>query len=217
MNKEELIKNIERELEYSYDLLNSEYSVITELEEIKGDKENRIFQSLKYYNFTDSGDLHYFVAKQLMIKSVGDYGYYCIQQSIENYLKAYLIFNKYSTYKDLKKHDLLKLLELCRKCNSKHPEFITSNYIELICKKFNPFNEFARYPIQGKRPKDGMYIIKYDTDIRILEYFIYKMKEIMPPNRDNHLFGDFFQPLFQCKLYHSDFFSNIYINNINTM
>lgn len=49
-----------------------------------------------------------------------------------------------------------------------------------VAKKFNSFYEYSRYPVQNMRPKNGAYMFMFPDDIKILDYFIYKMREIIP-------------------------------------
>ena len=81
-------------------------------------------------------------------------------------------------------------------CIKNPKNFITSKEIEIIVKKYNPFYENTRYPVQKKRPKNGQYTIFYPFDIQVLDYFVLKMREVMPyPNNMWDMLKNFYPPI----------------------
>jgi len=153
---------------------------------------NKKRKDIGYEYFILSGDKHYFSARILFLYNIGEYSMFCGQQCIENYLKAYQKYKNITPQKDI--HDIEELLRSCRAKNTKN--FITSKEIEIIVKKYNPFYENTRYPVQKKRPKNGQYTIFYPFDIEVLDYFVLKMREVMPyPNNMIDILKDPYLPI----------------------
>jgi HEPN domain-containing protein len=96
-----------------------------------------------HVQFVLSGEKHYAVARLLFQFNVWDYALFCSQQSIENYLKAYV---KAVGQRPKTTHSLVALLKQCREIGSP-PPFIMSEYIETIAQRFEAFNEIGRYPV----------------------------------------------------------------------
>jgi len=126
--------------------------------------------------FILSADSSYFVSRFLFFNGLVEYSFFSGQQCIENYLKAFLKFFKQNP-EDL--HDLSILLEKCREISN--DAFINSKRASTIIERFKPFYELSRYPIQRKfRPKEGKYAFLLPDDIEPLDYFVLKMREILP-------------------------------------
>ncbi len=185
MTKEEKIKEIENFIQYhgkhggvDAGTLNASYT-----EKLGGTEYEAKKKDLDFSYFLSKGDLHYFVARILFIGGgIVPYSFFCTQQCIELYLKGYLQYKKVSFEET---HDLHTLLSKC-KTVSIEDAFIISQELEIILNRFNAFNEYARYPVTKKRPRNGKYISFFPDDIKIVDYFIYKMREIMPYPKNMH-------------------------------
>lgn len=147
----------------------------------------------KYQDFIGSGDYHYFIGRVIFTKGCGIYGFFCAQQCIENYLKAYVIFLKHKLDKKLIRkynHDLHGWLSCCRNIASKK-SFLQTKRAELIITKFDPFNELPRYPVSRRGIKGGNFAFIQPHDIYPLDYFIFKIRKEMPlPNGTWDILGD---------------------------
>lgn len=138
----------------------------------------------EYWRYIDSGDYHYFVSRILFIHYIGEYSFFSAQQCVENYLKGYL---RYLKQRPPNTHDLEKILGICKLNTSDTTSFIHSTHLDVITQMFNPFNEIARYPVQIMRTKNNTFGFAFPRDIYLLDYFIYKMREVLPlpsTNRD---------------------------------
>jgi HEPN domain-containing protein len=176
------------------------------------DYKSRVAQ-IDYWRFIQHADQHYFVARILFMHHVMEYSFFCAQQCVENYLKAYL---KYHNAIPSDSHDLKTLLDHCRRLSHTLEPFIASTHIEIIVQLFNPFNELARYPIQKRRPKDGQYALTHPTDIFNLDYFVYRMREILSiPTQTWDILRDGLQDLQMCQEECPEFYSVFRIDNIN--
>lgn len=143
------------------------------------------FEKTDYNFFISSADCHYFVGRALMLNEIYLYSLFCAQQCVENYLKAYLKFLKVEyNKKNYDEHNLKVLLNNCKKYNIKD-DFVKSVYIEVICDMFNPYYEKGRYPVyKNGPPKNKGYCIAAGGETcLILDYFVYKMREILMPNK----------------------------------
>lgn len=109
------------------------------------------------------------------------------------------------------------LLKICiDKTTTTDFAFIHSDYISTILKTYEPFYEFVRYPVQNVRPKDGIYCMFYPSGIEVLDYFVYKMKEIFPKSKNNwNILKDGLMDLQLCQMKRPDFYSEFKKNNIN--
>jgi len=88
-----------------------------------------------YSGYAHAAHHHYAVARLLFILH-WVYALFCSQQAIENYLKAYL---KVRDKQPPRSHSLQELLRLCK--NTDNPaDFISSEYIDVIVQRFDPFN-----------------------------------------------------------------------------
>ena len=175
MTKEEKIKNIEDSLFSLKDGIDQGYANIPNYENENYDYQDQK-QNLNHGSYMAAGNYNYLASRILFKMSVYEYSFFCAQQCIENYLKGFLKV-KGENIKDT--HDIFYLLQKCRKFNSKN-DFINSEAIEVIVRKFIIFNELPRYPVVKKfKSKTGGYIICETNDINILDYFILKMRTIM--------------------------------------
>lgn len=173
------IKKIEEYVDFLSKCLSNGMANISVKESNQNYEQDR--ERIEYQYFISAGDYHYFIARVLFLNMIGEYAFFCGQQCIENYLKAYLKFTNYFPKKD--HHDLNILLSLCRKVDTKN-EFINSKRVNTIIARFDSFYELARYPVQkSSRPKNGQYVFLFPDDIKPLDYFVYQMRKIMPyPN-----------------------------------
>lgn len=178
-DKFEKIKKIENYVDFLSECLSSGMANISVKESNQNYEQDR--KRIEYQYFISAGDYHYFIARVLFLNMIGEYAFFCGQQCIENYLKAYLKFTNHFPKKDY--HDLNVLLSLCRDIDTKN-EFINSERVNTIIVRFNSFYELARYPVQkSSRPKNGQYAFLFPDDIKPLDYFVYQMRKIMPyPN-----------------------------------
>jgi hypothetical protein len=65
----------------------------------------------------------------------------------------------------------------------------SKEYIEIIVERFDPFNEVVRYPVARTRPEGGAWTSIYPTDMHVMDYFIYKMRQVVPvPPKHNDIF-----------------------------
>lgn len=135
-----------------------------------------------FQNFILSGDKHYYAARLLFLSGVCEYAFFSAQQCIELYLKSYL---KYKTQIPNDGHDLIHFVQECRKYGGSDT-FIFSDRIMTIAKRFNPFYEYSRYPVQKSRPQNGIYAFIYPDDIQPLDYFVFKMRKIIPYPKEMH-------------------------------
>jgi len=209
------IREIEKHLTFLKDTADNYPSTVNvpKLEKLdKQDYKSRI-SKIDYWYFIQHADQHYFVARILFMHHVIEYSFFCAQQCIENYLKAYL---KYHNTIPPDIHDLKILLDQCRSVPHTLEPFITSTYIETIVQVFNPFNELARYPIQRNRPKDGQYVSTHPTDIFNLDYFVCRMREILSiPANTWDIVREGLQQLYMCQKEYPDFYSVFKLDNIN--
>lgn len=175
----------------------------------------KTLQNIDGNSYFQRGDLHYFVARILLINSVFEYGYFAGQQCVENYLKGFLKDSLKNPPKQT--HDLIDLLNEAKTVTSNLNSFIHSDYIEVIVGKFNPFYEFARYPVQISKPANGQYIMNSVFEVRMLDYFIYRIREVIKPLNDSWDIlsdqGHFHLTL--CKEMHPDFYQLFFQDNIN--
>lgn len=149
-------------------------------------------ESSKYENFIGSGDYHYFIGRIIFTEGGGIYGFFCAQQCIENYFKAYVIYWVGKLDKSLVRkysHDLHKWLDHCRNIAPKK-SFLHTKRVKLIVTKYDPFNELPRYPV-SRRGIIGSYAFIRPNDIYPLDYFVFRMRKEMPlPNGVWDILGD---------------------------
>jgi hypothetical protein len=78
-------------------------------------------------------------------------------------------------------HDLSKLLVACAQHAPDTDLFVLSFQAQTIIDRYDPVYEFPHAPVQYKiRPKNGSYINLQPLDICVLDYFIYRIKEVFP-------------------------------------
>ncbi|MBW3636064.1 MAG: HEPN domain-containing protein [Armatimonadetes bacterium] len=164
--------------------------------------------------FIQIGDYHYFVARTLFSLDLDHYSFFAAQQCVENYLKAYLRFKRQIPPNT---HKLPDLLAKCREAAADSDSFLSSDHCETIALRYNPFNELARYPIQKTRPQGGIFGVFKPYDIYILDYFVFRMKEIMPLPTDNWniLEPEGHQYLQFCAVNHPEILERFQQDNIN--
>ena len=169
-------------------------------------------KKIEYWHFIQSADYHYFISRILFLHHIPEYSFFCGEQCIENYLKAYL---KYKNQNFPLEHDLRELLKRCRKVKTNVDDFIQNDKISLVISKFEPFYELPRYPVQKKRPKDGL-VFWFPDDIYILDYFVMKMRELLtiPSNTWDILKKGHYR-LNECKQEFPNFYNTFFFNNIN--
>lgn len=176
MNKKEKIKNIEDHLNNLKDCIGKDFVNLPDYKDKNDDYLNQK-QKIEYADYMRIGDCDYLSSRILFKMGIYEHSFFWAQQCIENYLKGFLKFKK-KNVKDT--HDLFFLLKECRKFDTKN-DFIKSEIIEVIVRKFIIFNETGRYCVVKKfKSQKGQYCIFIPGDIEILDYFVFKMKEIMP-------------------------------------
>lgn len=151
---------------------------ITPREDLDKDAFRINYQKVSYAYFMTSGDYHYFIARIIFVKGAGIYAFFSGHQCIENYLQAFIKYLGIE-YSPKGNHNLLNYLSLAKERAPKR-SFLRSNQIKTICDRFNPFYELPRYPVHHARPKDGLFGFLMPDDIYLLDYFVLKMREIMP-------------------------------------
>ncbi len=145
--------------------------------EVNKQRFNAELLSVDWKAFVSSADYHYFVGRILLSQQAHLYGLFCGHQCVENYLKAYLVSVAQNPPTI---HVLYKLLEGARSVSATTATFLASEDAETICKKFEPFYEIGRYPVQISRPKGGMYVAMPSADLLVLDYFVYEMRKLLP-------------------------------------
>ncbi|HVG17712.1 MAG TPA: HEPN domain-containing protein [Blastocatellia bacterium] len=175
---------------------------------------DEILKNLDYNAYLQRGDMHYFVARILLLNWVAEYGYFCSQQCIENYLKGYL---RGKGVIPPQEHNLDRLLEAAKKLTVDMGSFLQSDFIKVIVDKFNPFYELARYPAQITKPKDGKYVMFASLDVETIDYFIYRMRLIMkPPLGGWDILSDHgHKDLNMCREYRPEFYQFFLRDNMN--
>ncbi len=169
-------------------------------------------ERLEYWEFIQSADYHYFTARVLFLHYITEYSQFCAYQCIENYLKAFL---KYEQQIPPKSHDLQELLRRCRATEPSSESFVHTNNILTIIAKFEPFYEYARYPVQKLYPKTP-YGFLIPDDIYVLDYFVMKMREILSiPSSTWDILKDGHLSLHLCQKHSPDFYSIFFDNNLN--
>lgn len=169
--------------------------------------------ALEYWYYIMWADEHYFAGRTLFMQHIIMYSYFCFQQCVELYLKAYL---KCHGVVPPDTHSLSELLQACRALSAAH-DFIKSDYLEVITRKFGGFNEYPRYPIQKNRPKDGKYVFMWPRDVYYVDYFVFKMRQLVSiPDRTRDLLrGDESYDLEQCKTINPAFYASFRQDNYN--
>jgi len=194
----------------------AEEGVITynSLEQLDDNQYNQAIGKIEYWKFLQFGDYHYFVARILFLHHIREYSFFAAHQCIESYLKSFLKLRKKIPPRT---HSLRNLLGECRKFALKKDSFIRSVYLTIIVDRYDPFYELPRYPIQRTRPHKGMYGSEYPTDIYVLDYFIFRMREILtiPKNTYDLIRSKNHIRLIECKEYYPDLYRLFFSNNVN--
>ena len=165
-----------------------------------------------FLQYTHSAEHNYEVARLLFELRIWDYALFCSQQSVENYFKAYI---KRQGFEPRMTHSLTDLLQQCREPHQ-HAAFLASEHAETIAQYFNPFNEIARYPVHRNRPGGGAYVISYPDHMYVLDYFVYRMRDLLPiPSDHASLFRDGTVKLMSFRREHPAIYQLIKRSNIN--
>jgi hypothetical protein len=136
---------------------------------------NNVIHNLDFSNYVDSADYHYFISRILFLSHLPHFSYFCAYQCIENYLKGFIKFHSATPPQS---HDLNYLLSICKNLDKDPNSFINGDHIETILIIYQAFYETPRYPAGKKFPGKGSFIFPFD--IFILDYFVFKMKELLP-------------------------------------
>lgn len=177
MTKEQKIEEARRYISHARRAADEGALNIAELESSRA-RFNAEMASVGWQAFVRSGQYHYFVARVLLSQQVHLYGLFCAHQCVENYLKAYHVSLQRGAPPTI--HELNKLLSSIRGDHSGLPAFVASSELETICRKFDPFYEIGRYPVQVSRPKGGRYVAMPSLDMSVLDYFVHQMSELLP-------------------------------------
>lgn len=176
------IKKAEEYIDFLTKCLNEkDLCNISQTEKI-GSRYEACKDEIKFQYFVFSGDKHYYAARLLFLSGICEYSFFSAQQCVELHLKGYL---KYKKINPPDSHNLIELVRLCKNVD-KVDDFICSDRIMTIAERFNPFYEYPRYPVQKIRPKNAQYAFMYPDDIVPLDYFVFKMREIIPCPKDMH-------------------------------
>lgn len=168
------IRKVEEYIDFLTKCLKDEkLSNIRETESIKSEYDSNKKESA-FHDYLRFGNHHYFASRVLFLSGVEEYSFFTAQQCRELYLKAYI---NYLGEVSPDGHDLRVLVKKCRDISDN--EFICSDRIMTIAERFNPFYEYSRYPVYRTRPQGGAYSFIYPDDIKPLDYFVFKMREIM--------------------------------------
>ncbi len=168
-------------------------------------------KELPYYKFIIYADYHYFVSRILFLNEIFEYSAFAGYQCIENYLKATI---KYFNEIPKKTHRLSSLLNHCISLSPEGLDFLRGNEIKTIISKYDPFYSMSRYPISNIRI--DAYLYEYPDDIYLLDYFVYRFKELLPfPNRYRSVFNGDHYLINSCKENSPDVFSLFTKQNIN--
>lgn len=170
------IESIKENIKYLNGFIGENTLVMPQAETITDKRKFDLeIEKTPYYEFIVYADYHYFISRILFMNSLTLYSFFSGQQCIENYLKAYIRFrNKIPKTS----HCLSDLLSICKELSTENEDFLFSDDILTILYKYEPFNEMPRYPVSKTRTNG--YIWSYPEDIYILDYFVYKFREIMP-------------------------------------
>ena len=213
MNQAEAIQQVEKMLDFDLSGYNRGGCNLVDAE---ANKQRYLSQlpTIPWESFVQSADYSYFVARTLLTQFVTLYGWFCAHQCVEGYLKAFL--QKVGVH--IPQHHVLnKLLLECQKAHTDVGSFFRSTHAATICKMYEPFYEMARYPVQIKRPVDGKYMWMSGKDEKTLDYFVYKMRRILPmPSRGwDILTAEGHNELMLVKVERADFYRLFTDGNLN--
>ena len=143
-----------------------------------------------FAEYAEKGTDLYFTGRILCRMGV-QFFLFLFQQTIEIYLKAFLIFKSDSIdFKKFGHHDLRKLLDECIKISADTEKAVLdSKHIKFVVYKFDPFNEFSRYPESRHRPGEVMLLMPEER--AFLDIFIFEMRKLLglPQIKDARDFG----------------------------
>jgi HEPN domain-containing protein len=208
---EEYISYLQNTVKKASELFKMRPSNVPLLKKLSKEEYDIREKKVKYWDFIHSADYHYFISRLLFLHRIHEYSYFCGFQCIENYLKAFLKFKGESVPQ---KHSLDELILRCRNSEPCVDSFINSDSILIIIEKYKSFYELARYPFQHERP-DGSHAFMYPFDLYILDYFVMKMREILPIPDNWDILKDNDYYLWQCREDFPDFYKIFYADNIN--
>ena len=180
MSQADAVKKVERLISHALTAFR-QGTVNTSKTEVMKNRYQEQPMKTSWHSFVQRADYSYFVAESSSLRGVHLYGLFCTHQCVEGYLKAFLRLSKSSIPQS---HNLLNILSKVRECNNDTNGFLHSDYSEAICRRYDPFYEVARYPAQQTRPKDGIYAVASSIDGQFIDYFVYRMREIMPLPQD---------------------------------
>jgi HEPN domain-containing protein len=175
-NKENAPEEIERILEFTLRAKKKDPS----LNNLMGVEHSLTFESdMKTAgapDFSSSAEQSYAVARLLLQLRVHWYAYFCAQQTVENYLKAYI---KARGMDPRVTHSLRDLLIQCRE-SQPTSSFVASEHIEAVVLKFDGFNEAPRYLVQRRKPGTRAWVGSFPDDMYILDYFVFCIRKELP-------------------------------------
>ena len=213
MNQASAIKEAERLLLHA---LKAYQDGMANLADVDVNRQRYLTQleSAPWEHFVQKADYSYFVARTLLSQNVHLYGLFCAQQCVETYLKAFL---RKSGAAIPQLHRLNDLLIASGKVCHKSRSFFDSPHAEAICRRYDPFYEIARYPVQISRPVDGKYVWMSGMDEQFLDYFVYRMRKILEvqPGSWDILGSQGHEDLHLVKELHPDFYRLFTTNNLN--
>ncbi len=205
------IESIEKYIHDLYKLIGQGMGNITPTEFLDDDEYNQKLKDVDYSYYIISADYHYFVSRTLFMHYIFDYSLFPTYQCIENYLKAFI---RSKNFVPELTHSLKKLLNKCKDVASPNDEFIRSEEISTIIYKYRPFYTSTRYPV-SKEKFFGRSTL-YPYDIYILDYFVYRFREMLPypENKADILNGDTLE-MMECEKNRPAFYQSFREGNIN--
>jgi HEPN domain-containing protein len=133
-------------------------------------------EAVEYSDFLRHAQYHYAVARLLFQARLHWYAFYCSQQAVETYLKAFI---KHRGGLPPMTHELSKLLERARELDTTS-QFINGPHIESVVLKFDPYNELPRYPAHRVGTENPAMVGFFPDDMQVLDYFVLRMHEQLP-------------------------------------
>ncbi len=159
--------------------------------------------------FFYKGDELYFISRILFKMGYTHFSMFCGHQSIENFLKGFLLKNG---YENIAGHDLENLFNKCKVFNL-NVEFFENEKVYGSILKYSPYYETPRYPVlYGTQPDRPMFIL--EEDIWYLDYFVHSFfsllseKYIKIMEEENNKPGIFFNPQSDKRVRWKHFFKN---------
>ncbi len=154
-------------------------------------KSNKLISKISRKSFSgyaEKGTDLYFAGRILCRMGIETF-LFLFHQSIENYLKSFLILKKGSI--GLFEHDLEKLLKNCTdEASNLESVVLTSKYLDFIVKKYNLFYEISRYP-EFKKTGPSVYTLFIPEERSYMDLFILEMRKLLKlkPLKDENEFG----------------------------